>query len=276
MALYRSLRRPTAKRLYRFLDKRFHFSTTLHFELKQFACEHIGLSRGYDAAQLKRKLQPAIEELEATGFLETAAGEARFTSPRRGEWLVEFRRPPRRQRVAGTTPGLEAELTRRGVTERAARGLVRQYPVARIAEKLAVFDALVARSDRRLARNPAGYLVQSIRDDYAPPPGVLPSRPQAPAARPVRRSTASPLSKPRQEADLSPQAAEITEVESYLAARSAEELAALTEAALQAAPRLLADGYRRAESNGSRHFAEEYRRQLLYRHVRELLGRAEE
>lgn len=272
MALYRSLHRPTAKRLYRFLDKRFHFSTTLRFDLKQFACEHIGLSRSYDAAQLKRKLKPAIAELEAAGFLEPAAGEVRFASPRRGEWHVEFRRRPRRPKPARATPGLETELTRRGVTERAAVRLVAQYAAAQIAEKIAAFDALVARSDRCLSRNPAGYLVQSIRDDYATPPGILPPSRQPPAGKSSGRPAVAPSEKPRQKGGSSPASPHAEAVEAYLAARSAEERAALTEAALKAAPRILADGYRRAEANGCRQIAEEYRRHLLDRHVRRLLG----
>jgi len=61
---YRSLKLPTSKRLYRFLDKRFHFSNQLDFDLGVLAREHVGLSRNYDAAQLRRRLTPAIEELE--------------------------------------------------------------------------------------------------------------------------------------------------------------------------------------------------------------------
>jgi hypothetical protein len=57
------LKLAVAKRMYRFLDKRFHFSSELRFNLPVFACEHIGLSRRYDAAQLKRRLSPAIAEL---------------------------------------------------------------------------------------------------------------------------------------------------------------------------------------------------------------------
>jgi hypothetical protein len=41
------------------LDKRFHFANELRFDLMSFAFEHVGLSRNYDAAQLKRRLGPA-------------------------------------------------------------------------------------------------------------------------------------------------------------------------------------------------------------------------
>ena len=69
----------TAKRMYRFLDKRFHHKPDWTFDLKEFAHEHVGLGRNYEGpAHLKRKLRPAIEELEAIGFLEPLAGRGTF------------------------------------------------------------------------------------------------------------------------------------------------------------------------------------------------------
>lgn len=63
MGLYRGLESPVAKRLYRLLDKRFYHKREWTFDLRTFCCEHVGLSRSYDAAGLKRKLRPAIGEL---------------------------------------------------------------------------------------------------------------------------------------------------------------------------------------------------------------------
>ena len=64
----------TAKRLYRFLDKRFHHKTDWTFDLKELAHEHIGLNRNYEGTvQLKRKLEPAISELEERWFSLTTA-----------------------------------------------------------------------------------------------------------------------------------------------------------------------------------------------------------
>ena len=71
---YRPLKLAVAKRIYRFLDKRFHFTNELRFDLAFFACEHVGLSRRYDVAQLKRRLSPAIRELEADRLSHTDAG----------------------------------------------------------------------------------------------------------------------------------------------------------------------------------------------------------
>jgi len=171
---YRRLKLAAAKRMYRFLDKRFHFRNTLRLKLPVFACEHIGLSRRYDAAQLKRRLQPAVAELERAGFLAPLPARERYHRVRRGDWEVVFIRPPkpRRQRRPVCLPNeLEARLVERGVTPAAAIQLVREHPASRIEGQIAVFDALRRKGDRRISQNPAGFLVQSIRDDYLPPAG---------------------------------------------------------------------------------------------------------
>ena len=59
-----------------------------------FACEHIGLSRRYDAAQLKRRLNPAIAELERVGFLTPLPASERYHRLRRGDWEVVFVQHP--------------------------------------------------------------------------------------------------------------------------------------------------------------------------------------
>ena len=56
----------------------------------EFACEHIGVSRNYDTGQLKRRLQPAIDELESVGFLEALPVAQRYVKISRGEWRIVF------------------------------------------------------------------------------------------------------------------------------------------------------------------------------------------
>ena len=49
---------------------------------------------------------------------------------------------------------------------------MRDYPAEMIEAKLKVFDQLAGRRDARISKNPAGYLVQSIRKDYVTPVGL--------------------------------------------------------------------------------------------------------
>jgi len=163
--------------MFRFLEKKFYFSDQQGFNLKVFACEHIGLSRNYDAAQLKRRLNPAIQELERLGYLRTMSTAERYCCLRRGEWEIAFVRAPKVQipeRQASHQSELERRLTERGVTPSSAARLVRDYPADRIQAKLDVFDDLSRQRNSLISKNPAGFLVQSIRDDYLPPAGLRP------------------------------------------------------------------------------------------------------
>ena len=72
------------------------------------------------------------------------------------------------------------ELVKRGVTKATAADLVQRHPAPLIEAKIEVFDWLVEKQDKRLAKSPAGYLVKSLADDYATPKGFM-SR-AAPAA----------------------------------------------------------------------------------------------
>jgi hypothetical protein len=93
-----SLRLPTAQRMYRFLDKRFyprHQPPAVEMDLQDFACGHIGLSRVDNVAELKRRLAPAIEELEAVGFIAPASAQERYQKVRAGVWRVRFTVGPR-------------------------------------------------------------------------------------------------------------------------------------------------------------------------------------
>ena len=177
LEFYLKLRLPTTKRMYRFLDKRFYRRSRLDFDLRTLACEHVGLSRSYAPTELKRRLKPALEELEQLGFLEPLCPEERYSYVKRGCWRIIFLRSsvataadpdPAGQDRQQPNELIEA-LKTRGVTAKAAQELVEAHPHGRIRTKLDVFDWLLRNEDRRVGKNPAGYLVASIRSDYQAP-----------------------------------------------------------------------------------------------------------
>jgi hypothetical protein len=190
-----ALQHPTALRMYRFLGKRFHIKPDWTFDLKEFAHDHIGLGRNYEGGtQISRKLQPAITELENVGFLEPLAENERFPKKGRG-WFIRFiqKTPAVACLTAPVPPALliqtECEppplvtgLTERGVTRSKAMQIVAEHSAELIQTKLEVFDWLVRKGDRRVAKNPAGYLVASIRSDYQVPGDFLPADAVARAA----------------------------------------------------------------------------------------------
>ena len=175
---YFSLKSAVAKRLYRFLGKRFYLRDDWTFDLREIAFERVGLSRNYaDAYKIKEKLQPAIEELEAIGFLRPLGRDDRYHRVDRGQWTVQFARHPDAL-VAPPLgepepPPLVAELTKRGVTRATADELVQRRPAEPIAAKIEIFDWLMEKQDKRVAKSPAGYLVKSVLDDYAAPKGFV-------------------------------------------------------------------------------------------------------
>ena len=177
LEFYLKLRLPTTKRMYRFLDKRFYRRSRLDFDLRTLACEHIGLSRSYAPTELKRRLKPALEEMEELGFLEPLGLEERYSYVKRGCWRIIFIRgrkataevqDPTAHHGPQPTQLLEA-LKVRGVASKTAQELVDTHPHGRISTKIEVFDWLLRNEDKRVGKNPAGYLVASIRSDYKVP-----------------------------------------------------------------------------------------------------------
>jgi hypothetical protein len=184
LTLYFSLKHPSSKRLYRFLDKRFNGKPNKPehvFPLAELAITRVGLSSGYlkNVAKLKEKLHPAIDELEKIGFLVPMPRDERYRKEA-GQWMVHFTRdvhasarPALQEEKPAPPPPLVAELIKRDVTPKTAAELVQKHPAEIIQLKLEIFDWLMEKQDKRVAKSPAGYLVKSIADDYATPKGFV-------------------------------------------------------------------------------------------------------
>ncbi len=244
--LYIKLKYHPSKRMYRFLDKRFYHKPEWTFELRDFAIEHVGLSRTYrDAGKIKEKLGPGIEELEEIGFLEPLPREERYRKEGRN-WIIRVARkqarptpPPSPVVSDADTPSLSLrqELTARGVTDATAAELVQTHRPALIASKIEVYDWLRARNDRRIQKSPAGYLVESIRSDYAAPSGFESSadrEAKAQAAEDARR--AADIERQRQAEAQALEKAEQASIERYWSSLSKDDQAALEARALEAYP----------------------------------------
>ncbi len=171
---FRELRSAVAKRLYRFLDKRFFHRRHWDFDLREFAHEHAGFSRHYDTANLKRKLRPGIIELEQRGYLKPLAEGERFQKLCSGEWRIRFDRQRKaksdHQQANDADPSpLAGALVLRGVARATALSTVKKYSAERIQAQLGVFDYLVAQKDAKVSRNPPGFLISAIQGDFVPP-----------------------------------------------------------------------------------------------------------
>jgi hypothetical protein len=107
--------------MYRFLDKRFYNSPMVSMDLIEFACGHIGLSASDNVAVLKRRLAPAIEELEEIGFLAPAASEERYQKIKPGVWRIQLQAAKPR----GEAPRLRLVEEPAGDVD--AEGLAREF-----------------------------------------------------------------------------------------------------------------------------------------------------
>lgn len=232
LEFYLGLRLPTTKRMFRFLDKRFYRCDRLDFDLKTLACEHIGMSRSYKPTELKRRLKPALDELELLGFLEPLEPEERYSWQARGQWRILLIRGPLGRAEIPVEPAAEAAslieaLVARGVTSKTAKELVEAHPPSRVRTKLEVFDWLIKNEDKRVGKNPAGYLVASIRSDYQAP-GDFQGIKQTNSAAEARQQTATAERERRSQARAEAEAE--AEREARLRARWEELSAAVREA----------------------------------------------
>ncbi|GAB5440082.1 MAG: hypothetical protein Fues2KO_04310 [Fuerstiella sp.] len=162
---YQKLKTATAKRLFRFLDKRFGTGRDhWEFNLQDFAFQHIGISRSYHTGKIKEKLQPAISELEARGYLVPRTKEERYRKYG-SDWRVSFTRPSR-QLCSGAT--LVKELVEHGVSRAKAEQLCRDHQEEEIRQQIDVYEWIMEHEPESL-KNPAGYLAESIRQGFQPP-----------------------------------------------------------------------------------------------------------
>jgi plasmid replication initiation protein len=186
-AFVMALNSAISRRLYRFLDKRFHKINRLEFDLKTLAYEKIAMSRNTPIGDLKRQIGAAVKELEETGFLKPLTKEERFRKERAGEWRIVLEKMPKGEALqthqADEQPEIDLPKTAEalspagqmlvaaGVTPAKAKKLAEKFSAGLIQEKLEVLSHLVAKNAPQVATNPAGFLIRSIEEGYENPRG---------------------------------------------------------------------------------------------------------
>jgi hypothetical protein len=153
-----------------------------------------------------------------------------------------------------------------------AAELVGGYPEGRIRAKLDAFDWLLARGDKRVAKSPAGYLVGSIRDDYAAPKGFA-SDADRTRRREAEEVQGRGLAESRRRLaaeERALQEAQQARIAAYWDVLSPAERKALEARALAGSHPLLGL-YRRHQGQGTP-AERRYRKLILDAHILELLG----
>lgn len=175
---YRKLKHPIAKRLYRFLDKRFYRRKRVDYQLRTLAEEKLGLARSYkDAAQIKRVLAKPIKELEDGGFIVPADPKDRYINISRGVWKVQFERGGGASTAKPETVEVEvvdvlaARLESLGVSAKRAVGLADSHEEDYIEDKIEILEFLLGSEEHESPRNIGAWLATAISDDYKAPKG---------------------------------------------------------------------------------------------------------
>ncbi len=225
--LFLSLESSIAKALYRYLDaKRYDGKPLYRIGLRKLAFEHLGLSRNYYPSQIKRKLDPAHQELIDRGFLLATEYAEMRTQP--GELMVIYRFPTRDGRL--TLPDLVVEKTPAATPSPApappsasasapspappsvpeeiqsrSRRLMEQGVSRKDALDLA--RSVPEECDRQLdylpyrdAKNPGGVLVKSIREGWSAPPGWMQAQEAQARTERVRAREAEQATREEQQA----------------------------------------------------------------------------
>ena len=175
----------TALQMYRFLGKRFYKKRVLVLPLEEFAYHRVGLAKSNKGkAQIVRKLQPGICELEGIGFLQETTESERYVS-KEGKWQIVLaagsKAHPDELPADGSSQvpsafgihPLAKLLNRHGVTPKVAAELVRDYSDERVQAKIDVLEWLQEHKPGHV-NEPGAWLVHAIRDDYSPPKGYKP------------------------------------------------------------------------------------------------------
>jgi hypothetical protein len=168
---------------------------------------------------------------------------------------------------------LERELIARGVTPSTAAELVADYPEEKITAQVEHLDWLKEKHPKKVTGSPAGFLVKSIRQDYAPPSGfeskaIRTAREEAKREEQRREAEARRLKEESRRRDLEAQA----QINAYLSGLTAQEQEQLDHEAIAAAEPELRANYEHA----TRETRRMWQRLIRDSHVRRILGLPEQ
>ena len=200
---------PVAKRLYRFLDKRFYRPGSVEVDLRELAERKVRLSTKNKLSEHRRELLKGIKELETVWQLKPMSPEQRFRQESRQKWTVVFERSspsrdaknrasvscgntlrlvskPSQKQATPTRNTWAEKLAKVGVSSRMSEKLANESDPKTIERMLSLFVYYQQINSRR----DPGFLVNCVRnpESVTLPPGFdqwtrKPTRPEAAASR---------------------------------------------------------------------------------------------
>lgn len=154
-----SLSRPLSRRLYRFLDKRMRYQDEYEIDIFDLSAR-LGMQRYKYPSYVKRKLKPALEELEARGYLR------KTTFPKRGKYtrvhFVKGKAAPETEEEQGQLELITAEMDRKAEEARRKEEEERKQGLELLREQFGTTEQerdlwQKVLKDLELSSNPATY-----------------------------------------------------------------------------------------------------------------------
>jgi hypothetical protein len=196
---YRTLHRPISARLYELLGVKFYGNPLIRYRYSNL-CQLLPATRYQYLSKAKEKLEPAHQELIATKFLANVQWEQVKDDPHdwyvtyypgtraieeiqqakkqgelpppedRGATLQALPAPVAPQPTASDADDVVNALQKFGITKKQAQKLAKDYPEEDILAQLDYVKCLAENQSPLVSKNPQGYLIKAIQDDYPIPP----------------------------------------------------------------------------------------------------------
>jgi hypothetical protein len=179
---YHSLGSLAAKEMYPLLEKNFHWSQRMTYDLYAFAFHKLGMrGRSYEGnvAKIKSALAEPIEDLVAHGILKALPTSKRYVQQRAGCWNIVFERGSGRRGkmsvansptlLAGTNPEKEKiikGLVKRNISTEAASKILHTYSIEQIQTAARAMDE--QRAAGVAIRNPDTWFSSALKKGFSP------------------------------------------------------------------------------------------------------------
>lgn len=195
--LYFTLKSAISRRLYRYLDKHFYFKNAVDAHLYTLAFEKLGLSRTYKyTSSIKQQLAPALDELKSLGFIsafeysgdktntilrivkghrEDADSQPRVVYEKENKpfnQAPKVSKPELNKNLETNSPSvlkLQELLIERGLSYLQTQKLLAtqgEENLVKIEKIIKFYDELVQCNDKRVSKNPIGFLYRAVESPY--------------------------------------------------------------------------------------------------------------
>jgi hypothetical protein len=168
---YRSLASGTAKQAYRLLSKRLYLQDKYSFDLRNFACGHLGFSENNSPSRLRQRLKLVLEELVRINLIDELSDEDRYTKKGHGQYDINFTKVKQQKHLpAPDDPELIARMIQHNLARTVASKFYNDPEISndQIDVQIQHLEH-VQRKDAEKVKDPAAWLYRAIAKNHPLP-----------------------------------------------------------------------------------------------------------